>query len=40
MEKGMHCGHSAGGSAEYLDLMYVFKATIPDEIHPSFMGEN
>lgn len=36
MEKGMHCGHkySAGGSAEYLDLIYVFKSTVPDEIHP------
>lgn len=30
----MHYGHSAGGSAEYLDLIHVFKSTVPDEIHP------
>lgn len=30
----MHYGHGAGGSAEYLDLTYVFKSTVPDEIHP------
>ena len=34
VEKGMHYGHGAGGSAEYLDLIYVFKSTVADEFHP------
>lgn len=33
-EKGMQYGHGADGSAEHLDLICVFKSTVPDEIHP------
>lgn len=34
MKKGMHYGDSADGSSGYLDLIYVFKSTVPDEIQP------
>lgn len=34
MKKRMHYGDSAGGISGYLDLIYVFKSTVPDEIQP------
>lgn len=40
MKTGTHCGDSDGGSSEYLDLIYVFKSTVPEEIHTQFMGDN
>lgn len=33
MKNGIHYGDSNGGSSEYLDFIYIFKSTVPDEIH-------
>lgn len=33
MKIGTCYGDNDGGSSEYLDLIYIFKSTVPDEIH-------